>query len=261
MSNRNAFESLREQLTALPRSEIRLPDMPVEQAIREAEIMHSAAVEDAEALAKVGIHSEVLDSLDGAIGALRFTQAQYIAALGELKESAREWVRLLPEAKTLRHELLATLSFATRHIPDATRAIKRIREGVNAAHIVQDLLTLSELGKKYPETLEGLHFDMSELDRAAEMSKRMSHLYARAFIERGSTLAKILRDAAYTLMRRQMNQVMVSAEFVFRKQRERLEFYHSQFRSRRHAAASRVVESGSAQASPTPSLVAAGAAH
>jgi hypothetical protein len=215
----------------------------------------------AEALAKVGIHAEVLDSLNRAIGALRFTQAQYIAALGELKESAREWVRLLPEAKTLRSELLATLSFATRHVPDATRAIKRIREGMNAAHVVQDLLTLSELGKKYPETLEGLHFEIRELDRAAAMSERMSRVYARAFIERGSTLAKILRDAAYTLMRRHMSQVMVSAEFVFRRQRERLEFYHSQFRSRRHAAASRVVESGSAQTSPAPTLVTAGAMH
>jgi hypothetical protein len=203
----------------------------------------------------------VLDNLDRAIGALRFTQAQYIAALGELKESAREWVRLLPEAKTLRSELLATLFFATRHIPNTTRAIKRIREGMNAAHVVQDLLTLSEMGKKYPETLEELHFDMAELDRAAAMSERMSHLYARAFIERGSTLAKILRDAAYTLMRRHMSQVMVSAEFVFRRQRERLEFYHSQFRSRRHAAATRVVESAAAQASPTPARVAAEVVH
>ncbi len=236
MADQQDFETLLPTLTAISKNDVRIPDMPVEQAVKEAEIMATAAAEDSQGLTAVGFDGEKIATLDAAVGALRFAQAKFIAAMGELKDASKQWADEEPKAYELRAELLSGTSFALRNVPDAKKALKRIREGSGNPDMIQDLLALSELGKKYPDDLKAINFDLTLLDVAAQKSDELGKLYAKAFVEKSTTGAKNLRDRAFTYMRSLMGEVLEAAEYVFRKDTTRLDYYHSAYRSRKNGA-------------------------
>lgn len=242
MSDITSFETLRERIESLPRSTLRVPDLPVEQAIKEAEVMHLAAQADFDRLSITGLGQDSIELLGQSVGALRYAQAQFIGALGERKEAARELKKQLPTARALRRELLAHLAFATRNVPDVAQAIRRIREGRSTSNVMQDLRSLSWLGRKYSDSLIALQFDPAELERAGVLAESIGNLDAAAFFEHVTSTAKNVRDAAFTFMRKQMYGVREAAEFVFRNEREKLEMYYSNYRSRRHAASLRSIK-------------------
>jgi len=237
MSDQKDFEKLLPVLKALNAKEVRYPDMPVDQAVKEGEIMAAAAAEDAKLFAEVGFDAAKIDDLGAAVGALRFAQARLIAALGEMKEMAKQWAEEEPKAYALRAEILSAVAYALRDVQDAKRAIKRIREGAGHADMIQDLLALSEVGKKYSKHLQAVNFDLNLLDTAAQKADMLGSVYAKAFVEKSTKDAKDMRDRAFTCMRNLMGETLDAAEYVFRKNKERLDYYYSAYRSRQNAPA------------------------
>lgn len=220
---------------------------PVDQATKEGEVMAAAANEDTAALTGVGLDKTIIEQLDAAVGALRFGQANLTATLGQVKEAGRQWAIEEPLAYELRSELLHAVTYATRNISDAKTALKRIRQGTGHADMIQDLLALSELGKKYQTQLQAINFDIAALDKAAQKADSLGKLYAQAFLDRISKGPKDLRDRAFTYMRALMGEILDAAEYVFRKDDTRLNYYYSTYRSRR---------SGSAEVEPIPAAAA-----
>ena len=102
--------------------------------------------------------------------------------------------------------------------------------------MIQDLLALSELGKKYPAQLQAIKFDAKLLDSASEKADSLGKLYAKAFVEKSTATSKDARDRAFTYMRMLMGEILDAAEYVFRKDQQRLDYYYSAYRSRRTAA-------------------------
>jgi hypothetical protein len=49
-------------------------------------------------------------------------------------------------------------------------AVRALGKGKNHTGMIQDLNDLTVLGKENPELLQTIHFDMSLLDKAAQMS-------------------------------------------------------------------------------------------
>ena len=92
-------------------------------------------------------------------------------------------------------------------------------------------------GKKYKSHFEAINFDMTLFDQAAEKAQRLATLYATAFVEKRESDAKRLRDRAFTFMRNIMSDVVDVAEYVFRKDRSRLSYYYSAYRSRKRNSA------------------------
>jgi type IV secretory pathway VirJ component len=248
MSDQQDFEKLSGKLSAIDRKAVRFPDMPVVQAVKKGELMATAAAEDSTTLTAVGVVAPEIEDLGASVGALRFTEARLTAALGELKEAGKQWVAEEPAAYTLRADLLAAESYALRNIPDAKKAIKRIREGTGNPDMIQDLLALSELGKKYPQQMKAVNFDLKILDTAAQKSDLLGRLYAKAFMEKSTKGAKDMRDRAFTYMRTLMGEILDAAEYAFRNNKARLDYYYSTYRSRSGGA---TVEPGPAP-SPAP---------
>ncbi len=236
MADQQDFETLLSTLNGIDRKSIRKLDMPVDQAIKEGEVMAAAATEDSVKLAAVGFDVARINALGAAVGALRFAQAQYTSTLGEHKEATRQWAAEEPAAIELRAEMLAAEAFALRKIPDAVKALKHIREGSGNPDMIQDIAGLAQVGKKYPDSLKSINFDLSILDTAAEKAGILSKLYAKAFIENSTTQAKDLRDRAFSYMRSIMSDVLEVAEYVFRKDKARLGFYHSEYRARQKSS-------------------------
>lgn len=242
MADRQDFEGMQPKLDALKAKDVRIPDMPVDQVLQEAEIMEAAAAEDAEKLGSVGFDTAIIPELATAIGVLRYTQARLTAALGEVQEAAGKWAGEEPAAYELRADLLAAMAYALRDVNDAAKSIKKIREGTSNADMLLDLKALAELGRKYQPQLEAINFDVKQLDVAAGKSDELGQLYAKAFIEKTTSGAKDIRDRAFTYTRKLMGDILDAAEYVFRKDKTRLDYYYSTYRSRRRAA--------SAQAAP-----------
>jgi hypothetical protein len=136
----------------------------------------------------------------------------------------------------LRADLLAAATYALRNIPDAVRAIRKIREGSGHSDMIADLKALAELGRKYMPQFEAVKLDAGLIDSADTKADELSILFARAFIEKNTSGPKDLRDRAFTHMRKLMGDVLDAAEYVFRKDRERLDFYYSSYRSRQRTS-------------------------
>jgi hypothetical protein len=232
MSDQQDLETLLPKLKAIPPSQVRYPDMPVEQAAKEGQVMATAAEEDAGAITAIGVAPELIAGLGVAVGAFRASQAKLTAAIGEVKEAGRQWMEEEPKAAELRSELLDALSYGLRNIPDAKKALKRIREGEGSLDMIKDIQALAELGSMNQNELKKMNYDAGQLSAAAEKGTYLSKLFARAFIEKGSAGAKDLRDRAFTYMRRIMSEILDAAEYAFRKNPERLEYYYSAYRAR-----------------------------
>ena len=236
MADQADLERLLPVLNSYAPKQVRFPDMPMDQALKEAEIMLAAAIEDAGKFDSVGLDQSRLDDLSLAVGVARLTQAQLTAALGELKEAAAKWAEEEPLAYELRADLLATVTYGLRNIQDAIKAIKRIREGKGHADMIVDLKALAELCRKYQPHLEEIKFDIGLIDIADKKADELGNLYAKAFIEKSTAGAKEIRDRAFTHMRKLMGDVLDAAEYVFRKDKERLDFYYSSYRSRQRTS-------------------------
>jgi hypothetical protein len=256
MSDQQDFETLLPKLNALDRKSIRKQDMPIDQAVKEGEIMAAAATADSAALTAIGMDAAKITELASAVSALRYTQAAYIAAIGELKDASKQWAGEEPKGYELRNELLAAASYGLRSVPDAMKAVKRIREGSGGADMIQDLSALAELCKKYQPQLLAIKFDTSMVDAAVEKAGTLGKLYAKAFVEKGTSLAKDARDRAFTYMRLTMADVLAAAEYAFRKDNARLSYYHSAYRSRQASASTDPAPA----AAPVPATGQAGAA-
>jgi hypothetical protein len=74
MSDQPAFEKLLPKLNAVDEKNVRYPDMPVEQAVKEGGIMAAAAAEDAKELTGVGLSADLIEEIDTAVAALRFAK-------------------------------------------------------------------------------------------------------------------------------------------------------------------------------------------
>jgi hypothetical protein len=243
MSDQQNFERLLPKLNAFAEQYVRIPDMPVEQAIMEAERMATAAAEDTQTLVAVGFDGIKIKELDTAIGSLRFAQANFIAAMGELMDATRQWEEEEPKAYELRAEILAAVSFGLRNIPDAQKVIHRIREGSGKRDMIEDLAGLAQIGKKYSEDLKKINFDLNLLETAAKKAVSLTQLYAKTFIEKGTSGTKSLRNRAFTYMRLLMGEILDAAEYAFRKDTSRLDYYHSAFRSRRNSPSNEPIAS------------------
>jgi hypothetical protein len=233
MSDEQDFVNLLPKLRAIPLNAVRRPDMPVEQAINEGGIMAKAAQEDGELLNGVNVSTGTITELASSVNALRHAQALFTAAIGELKDSSRKWAEEEPKAFKLRADLLAAFTYALRDVPNARRALKAIREGSGNPDMLKDLSALAALGKNYLEELKAINFDCSMLDTTAARAAELNDLYQEAFIEKKTVEHRELRDRAFTCMRQLMGEILDAAEYVLRDNPQRLDLYHSSYRSRR----------------------------
>jgi hypothetical protein len=232
MSDFSAFTQIQPTLAAIPERDVQLPNMPVEIASQEAEVMLTAAREDFAALTSVGLEAGVLDSLAQAIAALRHANAHYVASLGELRDAEKEWRKQKPVAFNLRRKLLAALTFATRDVADASESIKRIRQGKTRVHMIHHLIALAQLGEKYPAACDAIHLEEKELQDAKSLAEVLCGIEAKATTESSSSKSKEWRDRAFTHMRNIQKKVIPAAEYAFLDNTARLEFYRSAYRRR-----------------------------
>ena len=124
-------------------------------------------------------------------------------------------------------------TFAYRKLPDLLAKVQTIREGNSNADMLQDHSDMSVLGKENPGPLNKIGFDITDLDRAAEVADELSAVLALANGEDGDDVdAKELRDKAYTFMKIAVDEIRSTGQYVFWRDDDRKKGYVSSYKKR-----------------------------
>jgi len=233
MSKEN-FEAMQAAIEAIPASETKAPNMPVDKFIQEAADLNVWSTNDQAKLLAVGISQAFFDELSVREGALRHAQSLWMKQRYTKEEATRQWNEEAPQADTLRNELEHTFRFAFRTRPDLLERVRAIEDGTGHADMLQDLSDLSVLGKAHLPLLQAIGFDETKLDTAATLSTSLSLILASMNGERTDpNQAKIVRDQAYTHLKEVVDEIRAAGKFVFWKDASRLKGYKSRYFSNR----------------------------
>ncbi|WP_297092243.1 hypothetical protein [uncultured Draconibacterium sp.] len=218
MSYLDDFNNWKDEIENFPKEEVKLPNKPIDEYVASVNTLAIDANEDRAALEGAGMEVGLIDDLKTLSAALSYLQADWMSIFRAREGAVIDWREEAPGAFTFRDELLHHFSFAYRNRDDVKKKVARIREGDSQADMVQDLLELAVVGEKYPEPLQAINFDLSQLTEARGLSHRLSELLAAAngAADDGNQ-AKTLRDKAYSLLFQKESIVREYGRYVFWK--------------------------------------------
>mgnify|MGYP003624388955 CR=1 FL=1 len=226
MDYQTDYETWQEAIEKLTRTEVKLPNQPIDEVTARAETLGIEAIKDKDVLIAAGLDGALIDELPSLSGALRYCQAQWMSEYRARQEAQKEWLEQSPEAYDLRDELLHHFSFAYRNHQDVNKKVMRIREGGGHADMIQDLVELAVLGEKNPEPLNLIGFNALALQNAKTTSHSMSVLLAESNGSKDeSSETKLIRDKAYTLLAEKMTSIREYGRYAFWKNEDRKKKY------------------------------------
>ncbi|MFA8433461.1 MAG: hypothetical protein ACEPOZ_02995 [Marinifilaceae bacterium] len=242
MPNNVDFQNEKEAILAIPEESVKTLNMPIGIFLQEAEDLYHWGLKDKEKLMGAGLPEAILDAIPVRAGACRHAQSEWNDEMSTREEAQNKWQVRFPSAYDLRDHLLHSYRYAFRNEPGILAVVDRIAEGYGHADMIQDLNDLAVLGKKHPDLLGAINFDMEKVDLAGTTSDDMADLLARS---NGETLegneAKDIRDRAYTHLKEAVDQVRDCGKYVFWKDEKRLKGYRSSYFRKRHARSSKEV--------------------
>ncbi len=226
MSYQEDFDLWKAAIEAVPNNQVKLPNQPVDEFATRVETLAVNANADRDALAAAGLNVILIDELPTLSGALRHCQAIWMGEYRAQQDAQKEWFAQAPLAFEMRDELLHDFSFAYRKDDNVRKKVARIREGDTNADMIQDLIELAVLGEKYPEALAAINFDVTKLETARSTSHSLSELLAASNGAAGeSSLNKLLRDKAFTLLSEKESTIREFGRYVFWKDEDKLANY------------------------------------
>jgi hypothetical protein len=231
MGNQEDYKKKPQTISTIEDSQIRTPHhIPVGIYIQEADTLYHWVQADKEALIAVGLSWGLVEDLPLRCRTLIEAEAQWQTRRKTRTKSSREWDNLSPIAHELRNELLIGFRFAFRKHPDLVTKIKGISKGENQTKMIQDLNDLSVLGKANSRLLEVIRFDISLLDKAAQTAREMAVLLAEINKYRQErSEAKKIRDQAYTHLKKAVDEIRLTGQYLFRQNKDRFVGYRSKY--------------------------------
>jgi hypothetical protein len=236
MSNEQDLLNLMDLLQSIPTDQVRIPSMPMETYIQEAYNLNHWIIDDRSLLINAGLSEELIDSLPARINACRDAQARWTKERIQQHDTQVLWKGKSPFAYQMRNRLLRAFRFAFRNEQDLLNVVADITKGATHADMIQDLVTLSVLGRDNIPLLEAIHFDINLLDEANQLATEMGDLLAEYNGERLSgNKGRILRDQAYTYLKEAVDEIRKCGKYVFADKEQRLNGYYSPYIRRRGA--------------------------
>jgi len=231
MSKADFYEKFPE-LTAIPEEDVKRPNMPVGEAVQEAENLAAWAEEDKAALNKAGPEWVLVDDLPLRAWACRYAQSIWARKSQSREETQQERKQKSPKAFDLRDELLHHFTFAFRKRQDLITKVQAIREGSSSADMLQDLSDLNALGQEKKDLLKAIGLDLKLLNTAAETADELDQLAKANGEVSEDDDAKEMRDRAYTFMKQAVDEIRSTGQYVFWRDEDRKSGYVSAYKKR-----------------------------
>jgi len=238
MSNLTDFQEKLDEIMQIPDEEVQTPYMPLDHYMLEAEGSRLQALKDMEKLVDAGISEELIIDLAKRVGACRQAQSNWIDRRNKQKEAEQKWSKLAIVASGLHSNLVHAFRYAYRKDADLINQISYIAKDYGYADLIQDMNDLATMGRNNPEPLKAINFNMELLDQAARLSDEMSELLNIVNGVRWSDdEARVIRDKAYTFLKKGVDEVRDCGKYLFWKDEERLRLYTSEYlRSHRYVS-------------------------
>lgn len=215
---------------SMKRDEIKRPTIPVDEFIQEAEDLVSIAKNDKQALTAASLAANYVEETTISIEALRQAQSVWSKDNKLKKEAVEKWKVLGPQGFELRDGLLHTFRFAFRNDSKSLDVVAAISKGQSNADMIQDLSDLATLGKANTQVFETINFDIALLAKAETMSVELGKILGDANGERHNTTEeKIIRDAMYTILKKNIDDIRACGKYVFWKDEAKLKQYSSKY--------------------------------
>jgi len=231
MTNKESYELLKENLIALVPERVVKPGMPVDTYVQEAEDTQFWLQKDKDKLIAAGLKQEYIDTLPARIGALRYTQAEWVAISQSKSDRAKEWKLIAADAMALHRVLIHDFKFAYRNSEESKKVVDEIAEGNGYADTVQDFGNLCALAAADPQPLLDINHDSTKLDKALIFANQLGPLLSAINGERDENdkPAKEVRDRAYVYLKEAVDMINEYGKYVFWEDEERLEKYSSAY--------------------------------
>jgi len=231
MEQQKNYEKKLDEIKAIPDRLVKSPYYPVDVFIQEARNLHQWIQPDKPKLIAAGIPEKLIDDLPVRSNALLVAQGNWIGEYQTRNEAQAVWNEKAPQAFDFRDRLIHACLYAYRNNPDILGWVSYIAEDNGNADMLQDLHNISILGKKNPEPLKAIGFDMAQLDRAAQLSVELGEVLAKANGDTQSDQeAKMTRDKAYTYLKEAMDEIRDCGKYLFWRDEKRLKGYSSKYR-------------------------------
>jgi hypothetical protein len=232
MSKTDFIAKLKE-IMGIPEKDVKRPNMPVGEAVQEAENVVPWCKDDKVKLTKAGLDWLLVEDLSLRAGACRYAQSIWANESQSQEEAEKEWKAKSPAAFDLSDRIVHHLTFAFRKESELLSKVQIIREGYSRADMLQDLSDASLLGKDNVELLKAIGFDLKLLDEAATQADDLSVVLAKANGEAGDDAdAKDVRDRAYTYMKQAVDEIRTTGQYVFWRDEDRKKGYVSAYKKR-----------------------------
>jgi hypothetical protein len=203
--------------------------IPIEVYLQEAENVYKWCQADKEALIKAMFDWNIVVDLPTRAGALRQAVSNWVAQRFAKQETGMLWKEKSVEIFHTRNMLLHEFRFAYRKNTDILGRINAIAGSQSYAALIQDLNDFAVLGKSSPAALKGINFDMTQLDKAAQMAKDVAGLLAQTTIEGDTSAAKKIRDQAFTYLKMGVDELCDFGQYLFWKDDARKRGYSSPY--------------------------------
>lgn len=213
------------------------PNMPVANALQEAEELYVWCQADKDALVKANLDWALVDDLPARTGACRYIQSEWAKEYQTQEDAQKEWKTQSPAAFKLRDDLVHHFLWAYRKVPDLLARTQKISEGSGNADMIQDLSDLSVLGKANTAPLAAINLDLTLLDKAETTSGQMASLLAQAngAKKEGNNQTKLLRDKAYAHLKEAVDEIRDAGKYVFYQNEQRYKGYVSSYFKKHNA--------------------------
>ncbi|HMA65644.1 MAG TPA: hypothetical protein VKO63_10615 [Chitinispirillaceae bacterium] len=204
--------------------------VPAGIAAQEAANLKIWATADKLALEAVGLDWTIVDSLTDKAGFLMDAESRWAARRFEKAEARKKWLEVSPAVFVLRDDLVHSFYYAYRNNKEILARVQEVAEGTTDADMILDLNTINHIGKNNPDELNAIRFDMKLLDTAAETAQQMQELLAQA---NGTSPvyneARLVRDQAYTMLKKSVDDVRECGQHVFYRNAARFPGYCSNY--------------------------------
>ncbi|HZJ35832.1 MAG TPA: hypothetical protein VFD29_04330 [Gillisia sp.] len=230
MANTEDYNAKLAEIMAIPVEEVQEPTLPVDVFLQEAENLHHWGMDDADALKVVGITMAMIKDLPVRAGACRESQSIWNKDYRSQQEAQKLWAEQSPLAYDLRNDLLQTMRFAYRKDPVLLSRVSAITDGSGHADMIQDLNDIAVLGRENTEPLAAIAFDITQLELAATRADELADLLAEANGDKADhNESKVIRDKAYTHLKKLVDEIREAGKYVFRNDKNRVKGYSSQY--------------------------------
>lgn len=230
MSEQQNYDDSLAKINAVANKDIKSCNMPYGIFIHEAKKTHKVASEDFAVLNALGYQQSSLDELQVLNGAFSVSQMNWETQSTKQKDAQEKWKKNAPAMNEFINDLYDSMRFAYRKDERLLSVLDEIKEGESNADAVMDLGRLGTLGKDNPEPLTAIGFDLTRCDTALVESERMANLLAEVngnmYVDDEN---KVIRDKAFTLVKKLVDEVRDYGKFAFRKDENRAKLYASKY--------------------------------